>query len=70
MGVDEPLDDESWSARCVARMVELDPLLDPELARPIAEDMCSRPRWRTMKPADAADVVFHFGSGKTAKPAL
>jgi len=70
MGSDEPLDDEGWSARCVARLVELDPLLDPDLARPIADDMCSRPRWRKMAPEDAADAVFHFGTDKPGKPDL
>ncbi len=59
--VDEPLDDAVWTACCVARMIELDPLLDPALAQPIAEDMCSRQRWRRMSPADAAQAVFDFG---------
>ena len=68
MAVGEPVDDTAWSARCVARMVELDPMLDPELARPIAEDMCSRLRWRTMGPEEAAQAVFDFGNDKTGKP--
>lgn len=62
MTFDEPLDDATWSARCLAKMVDLDPLLDPELARPIAEDMCSRTRWRAMSPETAAQTVFDFGS--------
>jgi len=64
MGVKEPLDDAGWCVRCVARMVELDPLLDPELARPIADDMGTRPRWRTMPPEDAAQALFDFGKDK------
>ncbi|MEP7100759.1 MAG: hypothetical protein ABI781_09635 [Burkholderiales bacterium] len=67
MDVNQPLDDSTWSARCVARMIELDPLLDPELARPIADDMGTRSRWRTMAPEDAAQAVFDFGN-KTGTP--
>lgn len=63
--MDERLLDEAvWIARCVARLIELDPQLDPELARPIAEDMESRRRWRSMAPEDAAQTVFDFGSKK------
>ncbi len=62
MSVSEPLDDHAWIARCVARMVELDPLLDPELARPIVQDMVSRARWRSMGPEHAAQAVFDLGS--------
>lgn len=54
-------DDSVWVARCVAWLVELDPLLDPELARPIAEDMATRKRWRSMEPESAAQAVFDFG---------
>jgi hypothetical protein len=54
----EPLDDSTWVARCIARMVELDPALDPELARPVVEDMCFRQRWREMGPETAAQAVF------------
>jgi len=59
----EPLDDAAWIARCLARMIELDPALDPALARPIAEDMCTRARWRRMAPEDAAQAVFDFDPG-------
>ena len=61
----DPLDDAAWIGRCVAHMIELDPALDPALARPIAEDMCTRPRWRDMAPEDAAQAVFDFDSGKS-----
>ena len=64
MLVDEPLDDGDWIARCVARMVELDPSLDPTLAQPVAEDMGSRQRWRSMAPEDAAQAIFDFGNSK------
>jgi len=58
MDIEEPLDDGRWTARCVARPVELDPLLDPALAQPIADDMSARPRWRRMTPEEAAQTVF------------
>lgn len=54
------IDDGIWVARCVARLIELDPALDPELARPIAEDMAMRTRWREMAPETAATAVFDF----------
>lgn len=61
MVADEPLNDGIWIARCVARLVELDPKLDPELAWPVAEDMSKRSRWRAMTPDDAARAVFEIG---------
>ena len=64
MMVNEPLDDGVWIARCVARMVELDPLLEPALAQPVAEDMSSRQRWRSMAPEDAAQAVFDVGGAQ------
>lgn len=64
--VDERLDDEVWIARCVARFVELDPQLDPDLARPVAADMGSRQRWRSMPPEAAAQTVFDFDSTRGA----
>ena len=60
MGVSESMDDVSWCDRCVRHMIELDPLLEPELARPIVEDMCTRGRWRAMLPEQAARVLFDF----------
>jgi len=60
----DPLDDAAWTRRCLAHMIELDPALDPALARPIAEDMCTRARWRVMVPEAAAQAVFDFDAGK------
>lgn len=68
MVVEQALDDANWSARCVARMIELDPLLQPELVRPIADDMCSRARWRSMVPEAAAQTIFDFGKGPVTGP--
>ena len=56
------IDDDTWVARCVARLVELDPALDPELVRPIAQDLCARERWRAMAPEDAAKTLFDVGN--------
>jgi hypothetical protein len=58
----EPLDDGVWVRRCVDRLVALDPALDPERARPVAEDMCTRPRWRAMAPEAAAQALFDVGT--------
>jgi hypothetical protein len=60
----ELLNDESWLARCLARLIELDPQLDLVLALPIAEDLCGRPRWRAMVPETAAQIVFDGGAVK------
>jgi hypothetical protein len=56
------IDDDTWVARCVACLVELDPELDPELALPVARDMCARQRWRELGPEHAAKTVFDFGT--------
>lgn len=60
----ELLNDERWLTRCLARLTELDPKLDPALALPIAEDLCGRPRWRAMAPETAAQIVFDGGAVK------
>ena len=62
--IEPVVDDPMWIARCVARLVELDAKLEPEFARPIAEDMCGRPRWRGMTPEAAAQTVFDFDATK------
>jgi hypothetical protein len=67
MAAEKSLEDGAWIARCIARLLVLDPLLDPDLARPVAEDMSGRARWRAMPPEDAAQTVFDFGNtGKAA----
>ncbi|MDP9043169.1 MAG: hypothetical protein M3O01_00025 [Pseudomonadota bacterium] len=60
--MNQVIDKASWVQRCVAHLVGLDPLLEPELARPIAEDMFARTRWREMGPENAAQTVFDFGA--------
>lgn len=54
----EALNDKVWTARCLARMIEIDPELKPSFAEPIALDLCSRARWRAMEPEAAAQVLF------------
>ena len=55
------IDEDAWVARCVARLVELDPVLDPALALPIVQEMQVRERWRRLPPEEAAGTVFYFG---------
>lgn len=57
----EAPDKAGWVQRCVDHLVALDPSLDPELARPIADDMFNRARWRDMGPEAAAQAVFDMG---------
>ena len=64
----EALDDDAWVQRCLTRLVELDPSLDPELGRPIAQDLCERPRWRAMAPEHAAQTIFDVGDHWTHEP--
>jgi hypothetical protein len=47
-----------WTARCLARLMSLDPELAREEAVLIAEDMSTRRHWRHMLPETAADVLF------------
>jgi hypothetical protein len=58
----DAIDKDAWVQRCVAHLLVLDPPLDAELARPIAEDMFDRPRWRDMGPEGAAQAVFDIGN--------
>jgi hypothetical protein len=60
----DAVDDQAWTDRCLSKMLELDPKLDPDLARPIAADMCTRTRWRSMEPEAAAQLVFDYDAGK------
>lgn len=60
MLLDESPNDSVWITRCLAQLVELDPKLDPELARPIAQDLAGSERWRSLRPEDAARSLFDF----------
>lgn len=61
MTLKELFPDPQWIERCVGRLIELDPSLEREFALPVAEDMCSRQRWRDMGPEAAAQAVFDIG---------
>jgi len=47
-----------WAARCLERLMSLDPELSREEAVLIADDMSTRRHWRHMLPETAADVLF------------
>lgn len=51
-------DTAEWAARCLARLVSLDPELAREEAIVIADDMSTRRHWRHMLPETAAEVLF------------
>lgn len=51
-------DDEEWVARCMARVLELDPIIKAEEARRSVTDLASLERWRTMSPEAAADQLY------------
>ena len=52
------LTDNEWIDAVAAAMCQLDPQLQPELARDAAKDLVTRPRWRTMSPREAAARAF------------
>lgn len=68
MTMNDSTTDGVWRDRCVKRLVELDPWLKPELAQPIADDLCERSRWRAMAPEDAAQRVFDVGNRRGNAP--
>ena len=51
-------DTAEWAARCLARLMSLDPELAREEAVVIADDMSTRRHWRHMLPETAAEVLF------------
>ncbi len=51
-------DTAEWAARCLARLVSLDPELERNEAEVIADDMSTRRHWRHMLPETAAEVLF------------
>lgn len=60
--MNDVFDQEEWVRRCVAHLLMLDPSLQADLARPIAEDLFERQRWRDMGPERAAQTVFDVGN--------
>jgi hypothetical protein len=51
-------DTDEWIARCVARVLELDPIIKAEEARRSVGDLASLERWRLMKPEAAAEQLY------------
>ena len=51
-------DNDEWIARCVARVLELDPIIKAEEARRSVGDLASLERWRLMKPEAAAEQLY------------
>jgi hypothetical protein len=51
-------DTAEWAARCLARLMSLDPELVREEAVLIADDMSTRHHWRHMLPETAAEILF------------
>ncbi len=51
-------DTDEWIARCVARVLQLDPIIKADEARRSVADLAALERWRLMKPEAAADQLY------------
>ena len=51
-------DNDEWIARCVARVLQLDPIIKADEARRSVADLAALERWRLMKPEAAADQLY------------
>jgi len=51
-------DTAAWAARCLDRLLSLDPELARDEAAAIADDMSTRRHWRHMLPETAAEILF------------
>ncbi len=51
-------DNDEWIARCVARVLALDPIIKSEEARRSVGELAELERWRLMKPEAAADQLY------------
>lgn len=51
-------DSDEWVARCVARVLALDPIIKAEEARRSVTDLAALERWRLMKPESAAEQLY------------
>jgi hypothetical protein len=51
-------DSDEWIARCVARVLALDPIIKPEEAHRSVSELAQHERWRLMKPEAAADQLY------------
>lgn len=51
-------DDAEWIARCVRRVLELDPIIRREEAERSVTDLATLERWRTLRPEAAAEQLY------------
>jgi hypothetical protein len=51
-------DTDEWIARCVARVLALDPIIKADEARRSVAELAELERWRLMKPEAAADQLY------------
>lgn len=51
-------DNDEWVARCVARVLALDPIIKADEARRSVADLAALERWRLMKPEAAAEQLY------------
>jgi hypothetical protein len=51
-------DSDEWIARCVARVLQLDPIIKADEARRSVTDLAAHERWRLMKPESAAEQLY------------
>jgi hypothetical protein len=51
-------DTDEWIARCVARVLQLDPIIKADEARRSVDDLAALDRWRLMKPEAAAEQLY------------
>ena len=51
-------DNDEWIARCVARVLALDPIIKREEAHRSVSELALLERWRLMKPEAAADQLY------------
>ena len=51
-------DTGEWIARCVGRVLQLDPIIKADEARRSVTDLAELERWRLMKPETAAEQLY------------
>ncbi len=51
-------DTDEWIARCVGRVLQLDPIIKADEARRSVTDLAELERWRLMKPEAAAEQLY------------
>ena len=51
-------DTSEWIARCVGRVLQLDPIIKADEARRSVTDLAGLERWRLMKPEAAAEQLY------------